>query len=184
MIRGIDSIEKKLLALEARREKLMQLSRELIRLCGKTISAMHSGNMGKAAATVRRLRQMDTRLKRDEKGLEYYSLQAHQEYCEAMLLYYVLKDDAIASPKEIGIGDSAYLLGLMDLVGELKREALDELRKGSLKKADRYYGLMLDIYDSTLHMRFSNSLLPDFRKKQDVARIQIEGLANELSRQR
>ena len=39
---------------------------------------------------------------------------------------------------------------------------------------------MSDIYDSTLHMRFANSILPDFRRKQDTASIQIEGVMNEI----
>jgi predicted translin family RNA/ssDNA-binding protein len=41
---------------------------------------------------------------------------------------------------------------------------------------------MVDIYDSTLHLRFANAVLPDFRRKQDSARIQVENTASEILR--
>ena len=107
-------------------------------------------------------------------------MQAHQEYVEAIALYNILGKHSIPSKKELNEETAPYILGLMDLVGELKREAIDELRRGNNKLASRYYELMKDIYDSTLHIRFANSILPGFRKKQDVARIQLESLASEL----
>jgi len=62
----------------------------------------------------------------------------------------------------------------------LREKRYMSLRKGNNKLASSYYELMKDIYDSTLHIRFANSILPSFRKKQDVARIQLESLASEL----
>jgi len=63
---------------------------------------------------------------------------------------------------------------------KLREKKIDELRKGNKELASRYYELMKSIYDSTLHIRFANSILPGFRKKQDVARMQLESLASEL----
>jgi len=39
---------------------------------------------------------------------------------------------------------------------------------------------MKGIYDSTRSMRFANSLVPDFRHKQDTARIQLENAGSEI----
>ena len=72
------------------------------------------------------------------------------------------------------------VLGLLDSVGELKREMYESIRKGKKKDAERYFALMEEIFDALLPLRFSNAVLPDFRRKQDVARIQIEQARGEL----
>jgi len=69
---------------------------------------------------------------------------------------------------------------LLDSMGELKREMYESIRKGRKKDAEEYFALMEEIFDALLPLRFSNAVLPDFRRKQDVARIQIEQARGEL----
>jgi len=59
---------------------------------------------------------------------------------------------------------------------------LECLKRGDKKSAGRYFELMSGIYDELSPIRFSNSLLPNFRKKQDVARMQVEQARSELVR--
>jgi translin len=159
----------------------MEASRDVVRLAGKTITLMHGRKAAEAAAEMRRLRARVADLKRVEEGFEYNSLQAHQEYVEAAAFYIVMKERRLASMKELRTGEVAYLLGIMDLVGELKREAVDAIREGRMGDAEMHYGFMTSIYDSTRAMRFASALVPDFRRKQDTARIQIESVAGELA---
>ncbi len=180
MIPDLKRIEKKVLGLEHSRDLVMQQSRQLIRSAGKAIAMMHAQGPKGAAGMLDELKDHKKRLLGVERGFEYYSLQAHQEYSEALILHSILSSKRIPSMGEIGESEVAYLLGLMDVVGELKREAIESLRRGRHKDAKAYYDLMADIYDSTLHMRFANSVLPDFRRKQDVARIQLESVMNEM----
>ncbi len=176
----MNRIEKKVHGLELGRDTAMQMSRELIRTAGKAIALMHAAGPEKASGMISELKAIKSGLVASEKGFEYYTLQAHQEYSEALILHGILSNRIIPSMDKIKEGEVAYLLGLMDVVGELKREAIEALRKGRNADAGLYYKLMSDIYDSTLHMRFANSILPDFRRKQDSARIQLEGVANEI----
>ncbi|MDE1768418.1 MAG: hypothetical protein KGH67_03285 [Candidatus Micrarchaeota archaeon] len=180
MIPDIDSIEKKLTKLESDRDAVMQLSKDVIRLSGKTIAAMHAKGPNIPKEMITELKRSKARLDNIEKGFEYYSLQAHQEYSEALIFYNIISTGKIPSMNAIDETEVPYLLGLMDAVGEIKREAIDSIRKGKNKDAKAYYSLISDIYDSTLHMRFASSILPDFRRKQDTARIQLEGLSNEI----
>lgn len=180
MIPDIDRMEKRLLETESRRDRALQLSRELIRNAGKAITLLHARDMKGAKALFQALEANRKALKAIEKGLEYYTLQAHQEYVEARVLESIISSRRIPSAVSLGESAAPYILGIMDVVGELKREAFESMRKRDLKGAKAYYGFMLDIYDSTLHMRFANSMLPDFRRKQDSARIQIEGTINEI----
>lgn len=180
MIPDLRQIESKVSSLESRRDRVMQDSRELIKAAGKAIAFMHAYGPRKAEGMLRQLGALKSRLSASETGFEYYAIQAHQEYSEAMILYNILKSKTLPSMQDIRETEVPYLLGLMDVVGELKREAIESLRKGSTEDARAYYGIMADIYDSTLHMRFANSVLPDFRRKQDSARIQLESVMNEM----
>ncbi len=173
-------VEKKLERLEQRRDGLLAVSRELIRLAGKSITLMHAKRLAEASAQMARMRALEQKLRREEQGLEYFSQQAHQEYVEAIAFYTVLKERRILAAAEAGTGEVPYLLGVMDLVGELKREAIDAIRAREYGLANEYYGLMKGIYDSTRHFRFANSVVPDFRRKQDTARIQLESISGEL----
>ena len=56
----------------------------------------------------------------------------------------------------------------------------ESLRSGKRKDAEKYFSMMEDIFDSLLPLRFSNAILPEFRHKQDVGRIQIEQARGEL----
>ncbi len=180
MIEECKRIEKRITELEAQFESVTGLSRNLIRVAGKSMTAMHTRDTVTAKKLIAGMEVMVKKLRSVEKGLEHYSMQAHQEYAEAMLLYSIINGRSMPRINEIGETEIPYLLGMMDVVGELKREAFEEMRKGNLEEADRYYRTMLEIYDSTVHFRFASSLVPDFRRKQDVARIQIESTISEL----
>lgn len=180
MIPRIDEMEKEIMDLQDKRDNVMDISRELIRITGRCITMMHAEDMESANKLLKQLSPMVAKLKKSDKGLEYHSQQAYQEYVEAMALYSMVKAGKIPSDKDLGIEPIPYLLGLLDSVGELRRKVLESLRKGNLNKAEKYYGFMVEIHDSLLPLRFSSSLVQDFRKKQDVARIQLESASSEL----
>jgi translin len=180
MIPRIDDIEKEIIRLQDKRDNVMDISRDVIRLSGRCITMMHAEDMNSAAKALKQLSSMIEKMKSSDKGMEYHSQQAYQEYVEAIALYTMVKDGKIPSDKELGIEPIPYLLGLLDSVGELRRKVLESLRKGNLEKAEVYYGFMVEIHDSLLPLRFSSSLVQDFRKKQDVARIQLESASSEL----
>ena len=129
MIPGIDRIEKKVIGLEHGRDVAMQTARDLIRTAGKAIALMHASGPGKASGMIRDLVALKSRLEASEKGFEYYTLQAHQEYSEALILHGILMKRRIPTMEQIREGEVPYLLGLMDVIGELKREAIESLRK-------------------------------------------------------
>ncbi len=173
-------IERRLSNMQERKDRVLYISRDVIRLAGRGITLMHAKQMGKARTCLGQLDRLAKKLRASENGFEYFAIPAHQEYVEAKAFYTVLKEHRLASAKELGVGEVAYLLGMLDLTGELKREAIEAIRDGELEAAESYYGLMRSIYDSTRSMRFANSLVPEFRRKQDTARIQVESTASEL----
>lgn len=176
----VKNVERRLLALQDRKDKVLALSRDVVRIAGKGITLMHAKRLADARKCVAQIEALVRKLNKLEAGLEYYSMQAHQEYVEALAFYTVLKKRRLLRFGEARVNEVAYLLGMMDLVGELKRETIEALRDEDAKSASVYYGFMRNIYDSTRAMRFASSLVPEFRRKQDSARIQLENAASEI----
>ncbi|MCK5636686.1 MAG: RNA-binding protein, partial [Thermoplasmatales archaeon] len=81
---------------------------------------------------------------------------------------------------EIKTTYSSYLMGLCDLVGELRRTALDSIRAGESKEADNYLSMMDDIYDVIIRFDYPSGLIP-IKKKQDMVRNLIERTRGELA---
>jgi len=67
---------------------------------------------------------------------------AAQEYVEIQCLYNIMKGEDLPDPDAIQTTYSAYLLGLCDVVGELRRGALDSCWRVTPRKqtSTRLYG--------------------------------------------
>lgn len=159
-------------------DRVMQLSREIIREAGQSITLLH--NNDDASAKLAGMKKRAAALMKIDEKFRYNTLQAYQEYAEAVIFSQIKTDRVIPSVADVGVDREAYLMGLMDVVGELKREILESLRANDKKSAEFYFDTMKDIYDSTRRLRFAEAVLNGFRKKQDIARIQIENAGSEI----
>jgi translin len=99
---------------------------------------------------------------------------AFQEYAEARTLLTLVEEDRFISPEEIDAPPIAYVLGLGDVIGELRRRALDSLRRGDVSTAEECLRLMEDIYADLMSMDEAYMFVPGLRRKSDVARHLIE----------
>jgi translin len=99
---------------------------------------------------------------------------AYQEYAEAQTLLSLVEKNLFISPEEINVPSVAYVLALGDVIGELRRRALDFLRKGDVKTAEDCLTVMEEIYAELMGMDEAYMLVPGLRRKSDVARHLIE----------
>ena len=167
---------------EREQDSLVSLSRAIVRGCALAMKAVHARDKPAAEKEMAGVRKLVARARRAGKEMSYVAAQAYQEYAEARILLAVLEGKEIPSDSELGIPFGPYILGLMDSVGEFRREMLEDLKRGDRKSAEAQFEAMNAVYEATLPLRFSNSILPGFRKKQDVARIQLEYARSELLR--
>ena len=161
-------------------DEVNELSRSIIRGCAKAITLLHNGDTAAARAAIGESERLAAGLGKADPEFRYMSLQAYQELAEAVILCSVKLSRRIPWPSEVRVPRDAYLLGLMDVVGELKRGMLISLMGGDRDTAGLYFRLMERIYDSTRSLRFAESVLPAFRRKQDVARIQLEAAGSDM----
>jgi translin len=106
---------------------------------------------------------------------------AHQEYAEAKTLLALVEESRFVSPEEISVPSIDYVLGLADVIGELRRRALDSLREGKVKTAEKCLYLMEEIYVELMAMDEAYMLVPGLRRKSDVARHLIETTRGDIT---
>jgi translin len=176
----IKGIEELLVKKQKDYDKVSEMSRDMIRNAASAITLLHNDRFAEAESTIKKMKVDAKSLAGCDPQLKYYSVQALQEYAEAVIFHSLKMGKGISSRESLAIDIEPYLLGMMDVVGELKREVLEALRKPDIKEADRYYSLMKEIYDSTSSIRFAEAILNGFRRKQDVARIQLESAGSEI----
>lgn len=157
------------------REKAIKASRDVIKYSGRMITEIQKGDLSKAEEYLTQLEESTERfleLIRPYPEL-YYSGMAYNalsEYVEAIVLYDIVTGRDIPGYEELGIPPTPYLQGLGDVVGELRRLVLEEIRRGSYDKAWAYFEVMEAIYLALRSLDLPEALAPGVRHKADVAR--------------
>ena len=106
---------------------------------------------------------------------------AEGEVAEAALFLAFRQQHTLPPPEELGVTEVGYLQGLGDLVGELRRYAIDSLTNDNLEEAKRAFTEMEQIYATLITFDFPRGLTKGVRRKTDVARGLIERTRADLS---
>jgi translin len=180
----IDLIQKDLAELDAVRDGVFETSRISVRFSGRAIVELHRGDFKKAAEHLanaeKALRDLEKMVKKREELKHQGNVTvAYQEYAEAKLLSNIMKKEKILSLSEVGVGMEPYLLGLLDLVGELRRMCLNFLRSGKVSKAEHSLKMMEEFYED-LYSLDHTAIIPNFRHKMDAARKIIEATRGDV----
>ena len=94
---------------------------------------------------------------------------AMMEFAETVIYDYALRGEEIPSYRVLEITPAAWVLGLADSIGELRRDMLDRLMKGDLPEATRIFSKMEELCDVLMTLDIKDSVVP-VRRKQDIAR--------------
>jgi translin len=173
-------------AQNALRDRLNEDVHKMLRETREAISAVHRGELIAAAASLTKakalLKALHDKLSRaPSKSLGSFAQSAEGEVAEAALLLAFREGKRLPSPNKIGVGDMGYLLGLGDLVGELRRVAVDALKDDNSELAARAFDCMEETYSILLTFDFPRSLIPGIRQKTDVARGLVERTRADIS---
>ncbi len=177
----LGSIEAHLRQRELRREELYQQARRLRRLAQGTMTRLHLGaaEPAETAAVRGALAELAARLRREGRADEPLVHDALQEGVEASLLAAIVGREPIPGPAELDVEPEPYLLGLGDVVGEVRRLALERLGADDLDAAERYLRLMEELTQSLLRFDTSRAIV-QLKPKQDQARGLVERTRGEV----
>jgi len=181
----VDKIEKSIDEKDKAREQALKASRDIIIGCRKAIQCLHQNLIDDAEKHIEKSHSELSNLYSivSNYGDLYHAgfvENAAQEVVESKCLLNILQGKDLPDPDEIKTTYNAYLMGLCDVVGELRRSALDFIREGNSTKADEYLKMMENIYDAIIRFDYPSALVP-IRKKQDMIRGLIERTRGELA---
>jgi len=180
-----EKIERRLVSLNEIRDDLMRLSRDVVKYSGRSIESFHRKQINQ---TEQNLEKAENNLIELTKILEtepsFYQLGlvnvALQEYTEAKLLLDIVEKGKFSTVEELKVTEQTYLLGIADLIGELRRYILEKLLENEIEDAKSVYNTMKEIYGTFMQIDYGKNLVSDFRRKKDIARVLIERTLSDL----
>lgn len=175
----LDSIREEIEQDDHIRESALQLSRTAVRKCSESIKMSHRGNFEAASALVEEAYSIISEAQAEVAKSAFISKSrildiAYQELAEAVNVLHILEKGEAVPAVEYNIPSRDYLTGLADTIGELRRAVLESLRNGRTERGVTLLAMMESIYEGLNSFDFPNALIPDLRRKSDVARTLIE----------
>jgi len=182
--KDLKQIQESLTSFDEIREKMLEVSRVATRLSDWSIIQMHRNDMERAEISLKEAKEALVQIRDLVKNTPELRqtgsvLVAYQEYVEAVLLQGLLKEGKLASLKEVDVEPVPYILGILDLIGELRRVTLNHLRRGKGNEADKTLKVMEELYEAVLTLDHT-AIIPTFRVKADAARRIIESTRGDV----
>jgi len=172
---SLKSIERSLQDLAARRERLIKESRDVIASCSRCIINLHNDKPAEAAGELANARRILGGLKKAASAqLLRYLVPPEAEFVEASVVFALIRGRPIPSISTLDSSPEAYILGLLDSIGELKREVLDSIMHGRAMMARKHFEEMEELYSMLSPFASYDHLVNGARRKIDVARMIVE----------
>lgn len=171
----------------ASRDQALAQARQLTRACSLAIRAVHrddDASMQEQLVEAHRLAEVLTgSLKSEYPDLYFagYTQDALKEYVEANVTCALIQNRPLPPPEDLGVTGFTYLNGLAEVVGELRRKALDILRHGYSQEAERLLTIMDDIYSVLVTMDYPDAITNGLRRQTDLARGIIEKTRGDMT---
>ncbi|MFH0978130.1 MAG: hypothetical protein V1837_02390 [Candidatus Woesearchaeota archaeon] len=157
---------------EEQRETVIQTSRVIINLSKQIIFGLQRSDRKKAEGLIKEIKALVKKLPQEQFDANIQNV-AKQEFVEAMCFYEFVANKKIPTPKELGVEDENYLLGLCDLTGELVRKAVMDGINKDFNSANEIHELVQEIYEEFLKFDLRNG---ELRKKADSIKWNLKRL--------
>ncbi|WP_026182905.1 MULTISPECIES: translin family protein [Methanothermococcus] len=155
------------------RENILKLSREIVKDCAMLIRKTHKNESINFESVLNKLKELSDLTKNHDDFKKYLDT-PQQEFVEARVFYTIISEDKLLKYSDFeGIKKESYILGLCDVVGELRRSILDAIKNDDKEKAEKYFGYMENIYDFIMKFDYYH-VIDGLRRKQDISRSLLE----------
>lgn len=181
-----DRIRKTFTVRDAAREKTLPLCRETIRHCSLAIRAIHRQEFDQAMKSLMTAQGLlcdiaDAVKNFPELGQMGFVRDAQKEFAEGSATFALVTGRKIPTPEELNVDPAAYLNGIGEAVGELRRYLLDSMRKGDLSQGEALLGSMDDIYSVLVTIDFPDAITGSLRHTTDNVRGILEKTRSDLT---
>lgn len=181
-----DHIRADFTAKNAARDQALERSRTLIRHCANAIRAVHRNEREAAREQIAQARAIVAAIRADlapfpDLYFTGYTQDALKEFAEANIVYAITGDELLPAPDEIGVEHAAYLNGLGEAAGELRRRCLDIIRHDHSDEAERLLAAMDDIYALLVTVDYPDAITGGLRRTTDMVRGVTERTRGDLT---
>ena len=164
----------------------LSVSREVIRSSANAIRAVHRSGFDEARRLIEsaKSRLQDAEHIRDSNPSIYnagFLNDARKEFTEANVTLAVISGNDIPSAEQLGIDPSAYLNGMAEVIGELRRYILDALRRDSVERCEELMEVMDEIYGVLVTVDFPEAVTGGLRHTTDAMRAVLERTRGDLT---
>lgn len=173
--RSLEKISKTLEKSLDERESLIKNTRQIITLCSESIIDCHKNDIKSASKkTLDAKKLLEQYRKNIDKALYRYLIPSEQEFVEASSFLALIQGKEIPSPESLKVKDESYVLGLLDCIGEMRRDVYDKIRIGKSEEARKMFEKMDDLYLQLYPFAYFDKIVKEARRKLDVNRILVE----------
>jgi len=167
------------------REEILKLSRNIVRDCSIGIKNIHRKEFGlyqeRKNNIKTNLENLVSLVNKNPGVFEKFLRVPEQEYTECLVFYSIISKNETPTPSDLKINPLNFVLGLADVVGELRRYALDNIRNSQTGELNYILECMDDIYAQLFSIDYPAGITKDLRHKVDVARNIIEKTRGDVS---
>jgi translin len=168
------------------REKALRSCRQVIRCSADAIRAVHRQEHDKAKQLLDSANELVRELNHDLAGHgklfhSGFVHDAQKEFAEGCITLALIIGEGLPKPEELGVSNAAYLDGLGESVGELRRYILDSLRRGDFSRCEELLTIMDEIHGILMTMDFPELLAHGLRRTTDAIRGIIERTRGDLT---
>ena len=161
------------------RERALPLCRSAIRHAANCIRSVHRGEIDRAEELLAQSRAAvgeAAEATRDVPAVFHAGFlhDAQKEFAEASVTLALVTGRPLPTPAELAVEGPAYLHGLSESVGELRRSLLDALRRGAVEDGERTLAQMDDIYSLLVTVDYPDAMTGNLRRSTDAARSILE----------
>ncbi len=183
----VDRINKDFATKDNVREKTLRRCREIIRYSALSIRAIHRQEQDKAEELLHQasviLVEMHDEITRNHNDLLYAGFihDAEKEFAEASITLSVITSKSFPEPEMLQVGYAAYLNGMGESVGELRRYILDSLRRNDFTRCEEFLSTMDEIYSVLVTVDFPDAITHGLRRTTDSVRGILEKTRGDLT---
>ena len=164
----------------------LSVSREVIRSSANAIRAVHRSDFDEASRLIdsARARLAESDHIRNDSPLIYnagFMNDARKEFTEANVTLAVISGKDIPSAEDLGVDPPAYLNGMAEVIGELRRYILDSLRRDNVERCEELMEVMDEIYGVLVTVDFPEALTSGLRHTTDAMRAVLERTRGDLT---
>jgi len=170
----------------AQREVVLEASRHLVQHAARAIRAIHRREWTEAEAILADAECVLNDMNRAaaahaDLASAGFTLDAQKEYAEARLTWALVRGEDLPLPEALTVDDAAWLNGLGEAAAELRRAALDVIRRGAVVEAEILLERMDDVYTFLTTIDFPSAITRDIKRTNDMVRGVVERTRGDLT---